>query len=142
MPDADRSRWYIWPLLALGAIACLLAVVAGVHWLYLHHNPFFDRTPEYREANALAASIHQRSLTDEEFARALALCETGPMQARGAGVSLLEESVKKNPERAPQTIDVLTRVAQSSDAELARYAATVLRLANQARPADPAANRR
>lgn len=138
MPDSDRPRRFLWPLLALVAVAVILALGTG---LWLRYNLFWDRTPEYREANALAATIHQRSLTDAEFARALALCEMGPMQARCAGVSLVEESVKEKPERAPQTIDVLRRVAQSSDTELARCAAAALRLANRIRPADAAANR-
>ncbi len=119
MPGPERLRWFVWPLLALVALAAMLAVGGGAYWLWLRYNPLWDHTPEYREANALAATIHQRPLTDAEFARALALCDTGPMQARCAGVSLVAESVKKNPERAAQTIAVLARAAQSSDAELA-----------------------
>jgi hypothetical protein len=114
------------------AVAGMLALGFAAHWLWQRYNPFWDRSREYREANALGAAIHRRPLTDAEFARSLELCETGPFRARGAGVSLIEEAVKQNPERGARAVEVLTRVSQSSDPELRSYAAAVLRqLKNQ-----------
>lgn len=139
MPASDHPRWFFWSLLTLVAVVVMLALGGGAQWLRVRF--FWDRSPEYLEANRLAATLQQRPLTDDEFVRALALCEEGPAQARCAGVSLVEETVKENPQRAPRTIAVLRRAARSSDAELARSAATALRLANSARPVDPAADR-
>jgi hypothetical protein len=135
----SSSRFYR-PLITLTvAILFLAAVIAvgfGVHSVWLRYNPFWDRSGEYQEVNALAATIHRRPLTDAEFARSLELCETGPFKARSGGVSLVEESIKLHPERGPKAVDVLARVSESSDAELSRCAKDVLRRINNAPPAN------
>jgi len=116
-----------WALLVLLVLAAMLAVGAGAHSLWLRYNPFWDRSAEYTEVIALAATIHQRPLTDTEFARALALCEAGPFKSRSGGVSVVEEALKQNPNRGAQAVDALTRVSQAYDAELASDAARALR---------------
>jgi hypothetical protein len=109
-------------------VVLLLLGLAGF-WLWNEYNPFWDRTAEYREASNLAATIHKRPLTDAEFGGALQLCETGNVQARMGGVSIVE--VRLNPERIPQAIEVLTRVSQARDPKLKTYAGGLLnRLTN------------
>jgi hypothetical protein len=77
------------------------------------YNPFWERTSEARETQVLAVTLHRRELTDDEFNRALELCEVGHAQARADAVSVVEESVKRNPARTDAAVVVLQRLTQS-----------------------------
>lgn len=72
-------------------------------------------TPEFREAHAMIPVLRSRTLTDEEFARALLLCESGNVQAWAAAVSIVEESVKMNPARGGPAGEVMKRVVRTRD---------------------------
>jgi hypothetical protein len=126
-PAVDREkRVRLW-LFVLTAVASLLCV-AGTAFHFRHeYNPLWERTPEAREARALAVMIQSRPLTDAEFGRALELCGMGHFQARADAVSVVEEAVKRDPKRGGIALEVIRRVAQARNARVRDAAERLLK---------------
>src|SRR4051812_6759159 len=106
-PAVDREkRARLW-LFVLAAVAILLCVAGTAFRFRDEYNPFWERTAETHEAQALAVTNHARPLTDAEFGRALELCGHGHVQARADAVSVVEESVKRDPRRGEVALEVI-----------------------------------
>ncbi|MFO0880686.1 MAG: hypothetical protein U0840_25350 [Gemmataceae bacterium] len=112
-PDQERQRRLI-PWL-LGLLSLLFLAVLGITAFQLRdqYNPFWERTQEFKEVQFLAVTLHKRVLTEDEFSRALELCEVGHVRARADAVSVVEESVKRDAKRIEAAVVVLKRVAQT-----------------------------
>jgi hypothetical protein len=115
--DVRQKRVLRWLFVLVPALLLLsLVLIAVRQWDEV--NPFWERTPEFREVHALVPIIHARQLTDDEFARALQLCESGNVRVRVDAVSLVEESVKRNPARGEAAAQVMRRVVRARNAML------------------------
>jgi hypothetical protein len=115
---------YLWSLaLFLG----LILLLAGGYFLWSRYNPFFDQTPEFKEAAAVQSAVRRRALTADEFAECLRLCESGELTVRLSAFASLEAAVKRSPEYIPQAVEVLKRVAVGKDAQASASATAVLK---------------
>lgn len=124
--DARRMR-VLWGMSALAVGLLLVSLVVTILLRWDEYNPFWERTPEFREAHGLAITLYKRPLTDDEFGRVLEMCESGHFQARVVAMSAVNESVKRAPERAAPAAEVMTRVVRSRNVMLREAAERVLR---------------
>lgn len=128
-PPSDqgrRSRLICW-LLGLLPVILLAALAITAYQLRDEYNPFWESTAEFREAQGLAVTLQHRALTDQEFNRALELCEAGHVQARADAVSVVGESVKRDPARADAAVAVLRRLVRAKHSKPKAAAERVLR---------------
>jgi hypothetical protein len=125
-PAVDREkRARLW-LFVLAAIAFLLCVAGTASHFRDEYNPFWERTPEAREARALAVTTRSRPLTDAESGRALEPCGLGHVRARADAVPVVEESAKRDPKRGEIALEVIESVAQARDARVRAAAERLL----------------
>lgn len=122
----DRPALFRRWVFVLVPVSLLLGVAATAFQFRDEYNPFWERTSEFREAQGLAVTLHKRPLTDPEFNQALELCEVGHVQARTDAVSVVEESVKRDPTRGDAALPVLQRVARTRHAKPRAAAERVL----------------
>ena len=134
-PEDVRQRRVLRWLFVLVPALFILSLVVFVVGQWDEYNPFGERTPEFREAQALAVTLYARELTDAEFERALQLCEVGHVLARADAVSVVEQSVKRNPQRAAPAAQVMKRVARARNAKLREAAQRLLKRIEEPPPA-------
>jgi hypothetical protein len=127
MPEDVRQKRVLRWLFVLVPAFFILSLVVFVIAQWDEYNPFWERTPKFREVQALAVTLYARELTDAEFDRTLELCESGHVRARVDAVSVVEQSVKRNPQRAGPAAPVMKRVARARNAMLREAAERLLK---------------
>jgi cytoskeletal protein RodZ len=127
MSEPEQSIRNSRTLVVVLLLLLVAIVVGGGFYLWYKFNPFFERSPQFQEAQALATAVRQRPLTTEEFARCLRLCESGENATEQLAIAAAEAAVTRNPEFKAQAVEVLSRIAGSSDPTAAASATSVLK---------------
>jgi hypothetical protein len=109
-------------------LALVLLLGGAVLWLLLsRHNPFFERSGDFRAAQAIQSAVRKRALTEEEVAACMRLCESRDGPTQQSAIASLEAAVGRSPEFRPQALEALRRVAASSDPQANASATAALK---------------
>ncbi|MBX9627290.1 MAG: hypothetical protein K2X82_26035 [Gemmataceae bacterium] len=120
-----RSRRRAYLIAAQVGVGLVVAGAVGA-WLLQRYDPFFVQRPAVREAKALLDAASRRSLTDEEFSRAIGLLDVDTPFARVSAVTVLEVEAGRSPERRARAVEALERCRQTTDVTVSRAAAQAL----------------
>jgi len=111
-------------LILLFTALAVLGVFVLVVWL--NRNPLFNARSEAAEARQLADVARTRSLTDDEFDRALDLLDAVTPAAQISAVTVLESEAVRSPDRRERVIAALEGVQRIGPAEVKEAAGIAL----------------